>query len=199
MKEMLMLAPVAAHKAEFKIPDGVERIAAECFNVIEGIETISIPASVKEISEGAIFSTFDLKEIKVAEDNQNYKSENGLLLSEDGKLLLAWPDGTQAGELVIPDGVERIGAYLFYGRTDKAYTVVLPEGVKEIGILSLPYDIKLLKLPASLEKIENSVFYDGMVVDTIEYGGKEEDWKKIKIGEDNTALDSAYLLQSDEK
>ncbi|MBQ0090163.1 MAG: leucine-rich repeat protein [Prevotellaceae bacterium] len=193
MKEMRMLAPIAAHSGEFRIPDGVEKISAECFNVIQGIETVYIPASVTDIEEEAFFSTFDLKEIIVDEANPNYKSENGLLLSKDGTLLLAWPDGIETNELVIPEGVERIGAYLFYGRTDGSYSVILPESVREIGTMSLPYHMASLTLPAGLEKIDEYVLYDGISIDNIIYNGTAADWEKITIGDGNTALDSAAI------
>ena len=193
MKEMLMLAPDAMDMVEFHVPDGVERISSESFNVIRGIETVYIPASVTDIPEGSFFSTFDLKGIVVDDANPNYKSENGLLLNKDGTLLLAWPDGIQTNELVIPVGVERIGAYLFYGRTDGSYSVVLPESVKEIGTMSLPYRMDSLTLPASLEKIDAYVFYDGISIDNIYYNGTAADWEKITIGDGNTALDSAVI------
>ena len=193
MKEMRMLAPIAAHSGEFRIPDGVEKISAECFNMIHGIDTVTVPASVTEIEEEAFFSTFDLKEIIVDEANPNYKSENGLLLSKDGTLLLAWPDGIEANELVIPEGVERIGEYLFYGRTDGPYTVMLPESVKEIGTMSLPCRMASLTLPAGLEKIGAYVFYDGISIDNIYYNGTAADWEKITIEDGNTALDSAVI------
>ena len=192
-KEIRMLAPDAKDVTEFRVPDGVEKISSECFNVIRGIETIYIPASVTEIPEGAIFSTFELKEIIVDEANPNYKSENGLLLSRDGTLLLAWPDGIEADEFVIPEGVERIGAYLFYGRTDGSYSVILPESVREIGTMSLPAEITSLTLPAGLEKIDEYVFYEGISVDNINYNGTAANWEKITIGDGNTALNSMEI------
>ena len=192
-KELRMLAPDAAYSGEFRIPDGVEKISSECFNVIRGIETVYIPASVTEIEEDAFFSTFDLKEIVVDAANPNYKSENGLLLSKDGTLLLAWPDGIEGDDLVIPEGVARIGGYLFYGRLDGPYTVVLPESVREIGTMSLPYCMASLTLPAGLEKIDNDVFYDGVSIDRITYHGTAADWEKITIEDGNSALDSAII------
>ena len=193
MKELLMLAPDTDSLGEYRIPDGVESIAEECFNVIQGISTIYIPASVTEIAEGAFFSTFDLKEIIVDEANPNYKSENGLLLSKDGTLLLAWPDGIESRELIIPDGVERIGGHLFYGRLDDGYTVILPESVKELGTMSLPNSMTSLSLPHTLEKIDSSVFYNGISVDTINYNGTEAEWDSILIEDGNDGLDKAAI------
>ena len=196
MKSLLMFAPVTEGMSEFRIPDGVEKISAECFNVMQGVETVYIPASVTEIEEEAFFSTFDLKKITVDEANPNYRSENGLLLSRDGTLLLAWPDGTEVSELVIPDGVERLGAYLFYGRYDSPYTVVLPESVREIGTMSLPANMASLTLPSGLEKIDDYVFYEGLSVAGIHYNGTAADWEKIVIGENNTVLDSTPIQMS---
>ena len=188
MKEIRMLAPVTGGLGEFRIPDGVERISGECFNVIHGIDKVYIPASVTEIAEGAFFSTFDLREIVVDAANPNYKSENGILLSKDGTLLLAWPDGQEGTELVIPAGVQRLGDHLFYGRYDNGYTVVLPEGVKEIGSMSLPGSMASLTLPASLEKIDAYVFYNGISIDNIYYRGTEADWSGLTIDKGNDSL-----------
>ena len=193
MRELLMLAPVTDGIGEFRIPDGVESICEECFNVIHGISTVYIPASVTDIAEGAFFSTFDLKEIIVDEANSKYKSENGLLLSKDGTLLLAWPDGIQSNELIIPDGVERLSGHLFYGRFDEDYTVVLPESVRELGTMSLPYSIALLSLPNSLEKVDANVFYDGISVDAIYYNGTEADWGRVTIEDGNGGLNTAAI------
>lgn len=193
MKELLMLAPVTDSLGEFHIPDGVERICEESFNVIHGISTVYIPASVTDIAEGAFFSTFDLKEIIVDEGNSNYKSENGILLSKDGTLLLAWPDGIESNELIIPDGVERLGEYLFYGRFGEGYTVIMPESVKELGTMCLPGSMALLSLPHTLEKIDSSVFYNGITVDAVNYNGTEADWEMITIGDGNNGLDRAAI------
>ncbi len=195
-KELRMIAPDGEYAGEFVVPDGVEKISAECFNVIHGIQKVTIPASVTEIPEETFFSTFDLKEIIVDKENLNYKSEDGLLLTRDGKLLLAWPDGIAGKELTVPDGVERIGAHLFYGRTEGTYTVVLPEGLKEIGTMSLPYSIAELKLPASLETIDDYVFYDGISVRKISYDGTKEDWEKISVGNGNDVLKSLDIVMN---
>ena len=194
-KEMMMLAPIAEAQGEYHIPDGVERIWPECFNVIQGIRSISIPASVTEISEGAFFSTFDLKEILVDEANSSYKAEDGLLFSKDGTLLLAWPDGKEGSELVIPDGTKRLGEYLFYGRFDKS-TVVLPDSLTEIGTMSLPGTIASLIIPAGLKKIDNNVFYNGISIDSLSYRGTAADWERIEIGDGNSALDNLTIHMS---
>lgn len=174
----------------------MERICSQCFNVIHGIETVYIPASVTDIAEGTFFSTFDLREIIVDEANRSYKSENGLLLSRDGTLLLAWPDSIEGNELVIPDGVERIGEYMFYGRCEDGYSVVLPESVKEIGTMSMPHAMASLTLPSTLERIDDYVFYDGISIDSITYNGTGADWAKISIGDGNTGLDSVVIHMS---
>ena len=196
MKRILMLAPITGGLGEFRIPEGVESISAECFNVMQGIETVYIPASVNDIAEGAFFSTFDLRQIIVDEANPSYRSLDGLLLSKDGSLLLAWPDGKSGNELIIPDGVERLGEYLFYGRFDEGCTVVLPESVREIGKMSLPGSMASLSLPAGLERIDDNVFYYSISIGTILYGGTAEQWQAVSIGDGNTALSSVPLRTS---
>ncbi len=94
------------------IPDTVEIIESAAFDSCMSITgTIEIPASVTSIGNNAFFicggSGFD-----VAADNANYSSANGLLLSKDGKTLIAGLTGME--DVIIPDTVETIGSWAFY-------------------------------------------------------------------------------------
>lgn len=128
---LLMVSP-CAEQTEYSVPEGVTKIGRECFNVMLNLQKLTFPSSVIEIEDGAIFSTFNLKEIVVAEDNPAYKVMDGGLYTIDGKTLVAYPDGID-GQIVIPEGVERIAPYVFYGRFGEALAVTLPSTLKEIG------------------------------------------------------------------
>ena len=189
-----MVAPLIKDGlCEMNIPDGVENIASESFNLISGIKTLYIPASVKEIEEASIFSTFDLNEIVVDENNPYYKSVDGVLYTKDGKVLLAWPDDKKEELIIIPEGTERIGSFVFYGRIDKSYEVKIPEGVKELGEMSLPANITKLYLPNSLTKIDLYVFYNNMSIGEIIYDGTEEEWGNITVDTGNDMLGSVEI------
>ncbi len=194
--ELIMYAP-DAQGADYSIPDGVLKINSECFNVLQYLERLRIPASVAQIEDASIFSTFNLNEITVAADNPAFKIIDGALCSIDGKTYLAFPDGIELNEIVIPDGVERITPYVFYGRNDEKIPVILPDSVKVIGTLSMPNSISSIRIPKGLETIESYVFHYEGCVDEVLYGGSEADWQSIEIGEGNIGLDSAAIRYSE--
>ena len=191
-KELLMYAP-CAEETSYSVPDSVVKIDKECFNVVQHLEKLSIPASVTEIEDAAIFSTFNLNEIIVAEDNPAYKIMDGALCTIDGKEYLAFPDGIERSEIIIPDGVERIAPYVFYGRYDTKYAVTLPESLRIIGEMSMPQSIATINIPKAVTTIEPYAFCYENGVDEVVYGGTETDWQAIEIGDGNKGLDSAVI------
>ena len=190
--ELIAYAPCAKETA-YAVPEGVTKIHAECFNVVMNLVSLSIPASVTEIEEGAIFSTFALTDITVAEDNPAYKAAEGFLLTADGKTLLAYPDGIAADKIDVPEGVERIGAYVFCGRTAEGLALTMPGALKTIGELSMPCGIDRLSVPKGLTTIEAYAFPYAGGVSEIFHGGSEADWNSVSIGEGNEGLEGAHL------
>ena len=194
--ELLMYSPCAA-ETSYSVPDGVVRIDAECFNVVQNLEKLSIPASVTQIEDAAIFSTFNLGEIAVAADNPAYKVVDGALCTLDGRTCIAFPDGIKTGEIVIPDGVERIAPNVFLGRFDEELIITLPESLRIIGKLSMPPSISSICIPKGIETIEPYAFWNGGGVNEVIYGGSEADWQSIDIGENNVGLEEAVIRYSE--
>ncbi|MDO4629991.1 MAG: leucine-rich repeat protein [Planctomycetia bacterium] len=77
------------------------------------VTSITIPEGVREIPDNAFTGCENLREIRVAEGNPNYKSVNGVLFSKDGKTLVRYPCGRTEKEYQVPDGVTavRYGAF----------------------------------------------------------------------------------------
>ncbi|MBQ6020651.1 MAG: leucine-rich repeat protein [Clostridia bacterium] len=98
------------------------------------LENVEIPASVKEILPCAFLSA-ELRSITVADGNEYFKSEDGVLYSKDGKTLVQFPakkNGDYATDCAIPDGVEEIGDYAF-AYAKKLTDVSVPATVKTFG------------------------------------------------------------------
>lgn len=96
------------------------------------LETVTIPAAVTQVAEGAFRDCPSLKEILVEEGNPAYVSVDGVLYSADRSLLLCWPGAKVSAGYRVPEGVTRIAAYAFSGfqLTDTLY---LPASLTEIG------------------------------------------------------------------
>lgn len=114
---------------EIILPDTLTSIGDEAFSGCYELESIHIPASVTSIGEFAFENCWKLKNLSVARDNPDYKSENQIIYSKDGSVLVACP---VAKEIEIPSTVTKIGASAFSGNINIEH-IVIPESVSELG------------------------------------------------------------------
>ena len=105
-------------------------ISSNAFNRATALEYISIPKSVKFISD-AFFLCTSLTNIDVAVDNTEYKTIDGSLYSKDGKILVQYATGKKDASFVIPDGVEVIGPYAV------AHALSLTDVVVSEGVITI--------------------------------------------------------------
>ena len=106
---------------------------------------LTIPSRVSTIRSSSLMQTAFTR-INVAEDNQYFKSVDGVLFDKKMETLIAYP----------------------YGKTDESYTI--PEGVKIIGSWAFCGQkyLKKLTLPQSIIKLEDAATpFDGMRVEEI--------------------------------
>ena len=99
--------------------------------------TITIPASVTRIGDAVVNRAY----LKLADGNNAYVLENGLLMTADRTELIRCVD-KKAETVTVPEGVVRIGAYAF--EYCKLKTLVLPESLKDIPD-RMAYKAKKLK------------------------------------------------------
>lgn len=103
------------------LPSTLQSIQKEAFQNC-ALETIEIPASVTEIGENVFIGCANLKEIRVAADNPNYSSIDGVLYNKDGTELIYCPEG-KTGTLVLPLRTEKVYRNAF-ARTSLSAVVV---------------------------------------------------------------------------
>lgn len=173
----------------FEIPGTVTIIRGHAIEVTNTLERIVIPASVSSIEEGAIFWNYALSNIDVEADNSCYKSEDGVLFSKDGKLLLCYPVASDRAEYTVPEGTERICNYAM-SQARNLTEIHTNEGLREIGDtgLYLCDHLKTLSLPMSLTSVEAKALSLCNSLTEIRYAGTSADWEKISLGEDNAIL-----------
>ena len=113
------------------IPDSVRKIGDRAFKGCTGLTSITIPNSVAYIGEDAFSNCTSLSSINVNEENQNFKSIDGVLFSKDGKTLLQFPTGKKETNYTIPNSVESIGSSAFKKCTGLT-SVTIPDSVTKI-------------------------------------------------------------------
>lgn len=112
------------------VPSGVTSIGSHAF-YDSGLTGVTIPAGVTSIGTSAFLGCGSLSAIQVDAGNQNYKSQDGVLLTKNGSTLLCFP-GKKSGAYTVPNGVKSISEEAF--RFCSGLTgVALPTGLSRIG------------------------------------------------------------------
>lgn len=173
--------PVAKAGTTFTVPNGVYGVSTNGFQQAKNLTTITLPASIQDLpttkEANGFTSATNLTAIKVDPANTSFKDEDGVVLTKDGKTLVAYPFARQGvanaaynvtdptkptGKVyTIPASVETIGKGAF--AKAKEITAVQLNNVKKISegaFYSVRY-LRNIELGASVETIE-----DGAISDT---------------------------------
>ena len=145
---------------DIDLPDSLEMIGRGAFSNCTALETIFIPQNVSEIEDGYLFFNCSaLKEIRVARNNQNYCSVDGILFSKDQTALYICPEAKSIPEYRVPDTVTHLGEYAFMNN-QSLVSIVLPEGLKEIGYAAFSDCLNLtnFRIPDSVTLIDGRAF-----------------------------------------
>lgn len=122
-------ALVGSGLTSLTLPQSVTNIGNLAFGLCENLTSVTIPANVMSIGVIPFLDSTNITSFVVAEDNPNYKSQDGYLLSKDGKTLLAGV--IVDGDVTIPDGIETIGESAFE-ECSTLTSVTIPDSVKNI-------------------------------------------------------------------
>lgn len=157
-KDMSMLIRCPMNKTGgLEIPEGVKTVERFAFRQCRGLESISIPASMEDIPESALFNSHDgidicenLVSVSVAEGSRHFSSEDGVLYDKKKEKLLLCPSGKRR-RLTVPATVQSIKSDLSHCRK-----------LEFIDILSVNTKIDF-RYPPALREIhipENHTLYE---------------------------------------
>ncbi len=137
------------------------------------LSTVNIPKNVDNISMGA-FTNSRLTNIIVAEENEEYTAENGVLYNKDMTKLIAYLNGENE-TYTMPESVTEVCDYAFTDSNSSVNSVVFSDNLKKIGVGAFMNSmIKEISLPDSLEVIEKEAFRNSSTVNlTVASGVKE--------------------------
>ncbi len=144
---------------ELTIPNSVTTIGEYAFSACEDLTTLNIGSGVTSIGNGPCQGCSSLTDITVSGGNMNFKSEDNVLFSYDGKTLVQYPGGSTATSYTIPDGVETISANAF-DSSDNLTEVIIPDGVETIGngAFSNCLGLTTMNIPSSVTTIDDAFY-----------------------------------------
>ena len=174
-RTMLICYPCGRENSEYKIPDGVKSIEANCFSCNTNLKKISIPNSVKTIGYGAFSnsSIVDLvipNSVNLIEGDPFYSCEN-------------------LKTVKIGNGVTRIEAFQ---NCENLESIEFGNSIEYIGG-AYGENLKTVVLPKSLKKVDSNVFKNCYNLKDVYYSGNESDWDKLQIGSGNDGLFTAQI------
>lgn len=159
------------------IEDGVTSIGRYAFNGCENLTSVTIPASVVDIGNGAFSECVKVGKLYISsieswmkifflpwgtsplESSASYYDENGnRKYNTDIKVYV---NGTLLKSLVIPEGTTTIPCNAFVN-WDSVETVTIPKSVSHIEAYAFQNcdGLKKISLPDSVKQIDGGVFYE---------------------------------------
>ena len=116
-----------------------------------GASCIVIPGSSKEINHDAFSNQLHLKQIEVSRTNKWFKAVDGILFNNDLTCLIKYPCEREDKVYIVPESVIRIFPYAFEC-CDNLRKLVLPKGLQEIGAYAfegIPLSLIHMQIPSS--------------------------------------------------
>lgn len=114
------------------LSNGIKTINNMAFKGCINIKKISIPKSTSLIGKMVFENCKTLNKIQVDSENGQYLSNDGVLLSKDGSILIKYPENKDNAEYSIPDGVKIIDENAF-SNLRKVTKINIKDGVTEIN------------------------------------------------------------------
>ena len=139
--------------------EGLTYIGYSLFADDTQLTCVEIPASVTHIDESVFVNCSSLEKITVNENNQYYKSVDGVLYDKDETELIAYPSNKEGTQFTFPDTV----------RSTHEYAFAFANNLEEVSNLSKLEkfgsatfwrcgNLKSIKLPSQMEVVEDNLF-----------------------------------------
>lgn len=143
------------------IPDSVEEIESGAFAGCLNLSQINLPASVTEIGSSAFANCQKLGEIAVDFRNEQFQCRDGVLYNKKGTEILQVLAGKKQTTYKIPDSIENIEKYAFWG-CENISQIIVGKGMTQIPeyAFSNCKGLQTITIPASVTEIDLKAFED---------------------------------------
>lgn len=115
---------------EIVIPDTIVSLGAAEFMECDKLKSVRIGSGLAKIGGNCFYGLTSLETFEISNENPNFRTEGGMLLTKDGTTLLQYITAKDT-ELILPEGVTKIGVNACYGMPFREITI--PDTVESIG------------------------------------------------------------------
>lgn len=159
--------PAGKTGSEYTVPDTVTMIVGWAFEGNPYLESVSLPAGLSDTYCPFGYCSA-LREINVEEGNPFFVSQDGVLFSGDGGMLLYYPPSKEGTELDIPQTVTGIESNAFLGNR-YLNRITIPEGVSTLTtfVFKEAEQLQEVYLPSTITVIDSYAFYNMRTVPTV--------------------------------
>lgn len=126
------------------IEEGITQINSRRFLGSSALESVSIPKTITNLGEYAFENCQSLKEILVDDENENFKSTDGVLYTKNMQTLLIYPANRENTDFSIPETVRSFGDYAF-DYSQNLENITIPAGLRSMGEYEPFYCAKSIK------------------------------------------------------
>ncbi len=173
---------------KINLPNQLVNIEERTFEACDNLKRIKIPAKVS--GDLGAFILKEWERLDISSENSNWKIEEGLLLSKDGKVL--YGEVLKKTKIVIPEGVEVIKKNAFFNK--EAKMLYVPASVRKIGKSALDFKTKTKIIVSEKNKVyasdKNCVYTQkerGLIAATLR-GRKLVVSNKVKVLKSNLSV-----------
>ena len=194
------------------LEEGVTDIGSYAFRGCTGLTAVSLPASLTAIGEAAFSECDSLAEVHIADLTawmgvsfavwyeeeyvesagawQEFEVCSNPLAANSGVRLYVY--GTAATAFSLPEGIESVGSYAFWGY-EGLTGVVIPDGVVSVGMKAFENctGLKSITLPDSVKTFGDYAFNGCSALTDVYYPGTPTQVAGMKFGQGNKLLINA--------
>ena len=156
------------------------------------LEKVTILSNNLNINNSILGNGTSLKEIKLSEDNNKYKFEDGILYSYDETVICSYLPGNLADTYTVPSTIKRIGGFAFCNCHNLKY-INIPDTVEKVENCAFRYCTRLEEVNINAVSLGTEVFRDDYKLKKFTIGNSVKNWNSHIVAGCNNLTSLTYF------
>ncbi|MBO5056457.1 MAG: leucine-rich repeat domain-containing protein [Lachnospiraceae bacterium] len=151
-----------------QVGDSVEELETAAFSNNRELRNVTLGAGLKKIGSGVFAGCSQLSELSLSENNSYLAYSDGILYDDEKKILFALMPDYEKEAFTVPETVEEINAYAFWGNPYLKH-VTLDSNLSSIPAYAFSNCMNLdsVTIPLPVRSIEAKAFEDCVSLSTV--------------------------------